>query len=179
MSHYEAVTTGEFTLRRAWPCGKARLLTVCFFFVYKQLRQSHAYFWFICVYLQAEAGGYSRRVNLASQAAGRHTDPGCAVDLKESGASSRHLPHSLSQYQDTSPVIIQTHPPPYRNSSMSIYLRESAAESPTPPFPLTSCLVSDGWTTPHLVSMIWKDMLVKGEHLTKVCDDWMPHIYWS
>ena len=61
---------------------------------------------------------------------------------------------------------------------MRIYLGESAAESPTPPFPLTSCLVSDGWTTPHLVSMIWKDMLVNDEHLTKVCDDWMPHIYW-
>ena len=70
-------------------------------------------------------------------------------------------------------------PPPYRTSSMRIYLGESAAESPTPPFPLTSCLVSDGWTTPHLVSMIWKDMLVNDEHLTKVCDDWMPHIYWS
>ena len=68
-------------------------------------------------------------------------------------------------------------PPPYRTSSMRIYLRESAADSP--PFPLTSCLVSDGWTTPHLVSMIWKDMLVNDEHLTKVCDDWMPHIYWS
>ena len=69
-------------------------------------------------------------------------------------------------------------PPPYRTSSMRMYLRESAADSPTPPFPLTSCLVSDGWTTPHLVSMIWKDMLVNDEHLTKVCDDWMPHIYW-
>ena len=63
-----------------------------------------------CVYLQAEAGGYSRRANLASQTAGRHTHPGCAVDLGESGASSRHLPLSLSQYQDTGPAIIQTHP---------------------------------------------------------------------
>ena len=65
---------------------------------------------FICVYLQPEAGGYSRRANLASQAAGRHTHPGCAVDLKESGAPSQHLPLSLSQYQDTGPAIIQTHP---------------------------------------------------------------------
>ena len=64
----------------------------------------------ICVYLQPEAGGYSRRANLASQAAGRHTHPGCAVDLKESGAPSRHPPLSLSQYQDTGPAIIQTHP---------------------------------------------------------------------
>ena len=40
----------------------------------------------------------------------QHTPYGCATNLKESGASSRHLPHSLSQYQDTSPVIIQTHP---------------------------------------------------------------------
>ena len=130
-------------------------------------------FMFICVYLQADY----KPTNLAARSRASHTPYGCAMDLKESGASSRHLPHSLSQYQDTGPVIIQTHP--HRNSSMSIYLRESAAESPTPPFPLTRCLVSEGWTTPHLVSMIWKDMLVKDEHLTKVCDDWMPHIYWS
>ena len=90
------------------------------------------------------------------------------MDLKESGASSRHLPLPLSQYQDTGPVIIQTHP--HRNTSMSMYLWESAAESPTPP-PANQMPGSDGWTTPHLVSMIWKDMLVKDEHLTKVCDD--------
>ena len=50
---------------------------------------------------------------------------------------------------------------------MRIYLRESAADSPTPPFPLTSCLVSDGWTTPHLVSMVWKDMLIEDEHFAE------------
>ena len=134
---------------------------------------------FICVYLQAEAGGYSRRANLASQAAGRHTHPGCAVDLEESGAPSQHPPplaFPVPRYRSSDHPNT---PPPYRTSSMRIYLGESAAESPTPPFPLTSCLVSDGWTTPHLVSMIWKDMLVNDEHLTKVCDDWMPHIYWS
>ena len=53
-------------------------------------------FLFICVYLEPEAGGYSRRANLASQAAGRHTHPGCAVDLEESGAPSQH-PHALPE----------------------------------------------------------------------------------
>ena len=52
----------------------------------------HKMFLIICVYLQPEAGGYSRRANLASPAAGCHTHPGCAVDLEESGAPSRHPP---------------------------------------------------------------------------------------
>ena len=47
-----------------------------------------------------------------SRAAGSGLTPadGRAVDLKESGASPQHLPLSLSQYQDTGPAIIQTHP---------------------------------------------------------------------
>ena len=50
----------------------------------------------ICVYLQADY----KPTNLAARNRASHTPYRCAMDLKESGASSRHLPHSLSQYQD-------------------------------------------------------------------------------
>ena len=77
------------------------------------------FFLFICVYLQPEAGGYSRRANLASQAAGRHTHPGCAVNLEESGAPSQHPPplaFPVPRYRSSD------HPnTPSPHSSMSIY----------------------------------------------------------
>ena len=96
----------------------------------------HVYilFLFICVYLQAEAGGYSRRTNLASQAAGRHTHPGCAVDLKESGTPSRHPP---SRFPSTKVPVQRSskHTPTDGTFPLCVNLRGVRCTCLTPPHP--------------------------------------------
>ena len=92
------------TMSRDIPRGHVQIRKKILFYY------SNVPLFFVSVFICKPRPAATRPANFGRAQPGVHTPYGCAMDLKESGTSSQHLPLSLSQYQDTGPVIIQTQP---------------------------------------------------------------------